>query len=73
MNRRKFLGSTLLGATALGSKLSASKASAPARGENSLKLYAGHQHDHTEKTLHILAACGVTHICSGLLDRRAHV
>lgn len=45
----------------------AERASAPDAGP--LKLYAGHQHDHSEKTLRILAACGVNHICSGLLSK----
>ena len=31
-----------------------------------LRMYAGHQHDHSTPTLKLLAALGVTHICSGL-------
>jgi mannonate dehydratase len=34
-----------------------------------MQMKAGHQHDHSEKTLRALAAFGVNHICSGLPSR----
>lgn len=63
------MSGTLLGAAAFKAEMGDVRAKAaplPAPDGRGLKMYAGHQHDHSEKTLRILAACGVNHICSGL-------
>ena len=66
ISRRKFLtgaGGAVLGmAAAVPSVAQLSKAS----GLPPVRMYAGHQHDHSPSTLKLLAAMGVNHICSGL-------
>ena len=41
-------------------------AAAPPRG----KIKLGHKHDHSDATLKVMAAFGVTHICSAVVSRR---
>lgn len=71
MNRREVLGSALTGAAALSlaSPETAAAAAGPAaKGKAQMKL--GHQHEHSDEMLRIMAALGVTHICSGLPSAR---
>src|SRR5579872_3049702 len=71
MKRRAFLEKSMTGAV-LGSTALAASAPATAQRnavERQILMKAGHQHDHSEKTLRALAAFGVTHICSGLPSR----
>ncbi len=69
MNRREFLGSAVAGAAAL--SLVAPRGSAapvvPDPTKKPVRMKVGHQHDHSEATLRLLAALGVNHICSGHL------
>ena len=68
MNRREFLGAAT-GAAALGlvgGTGSAATPSIPPPGRKPVLMTVGHQHDHSEETLTLLAALGVTHICTGL-------
>ena len=77
MKRREFLRKSLSVANGLGAAALTTAAPAQASGPTAAKpgerlnvkparMVAGHQHDHSEKTLRALAAFGITHICSGL-------
>lgn len=72
MDRRSFLGgAATLGAAALAPKAGAAAVAGQAgRGGVPLRMYPGHQHDHSETTLRALAAFGVEHICSGQIGAR---
>src|SRR5690349_21511590 len=64
MNRRHFLQNVLAGSSVLGS--AAPKEVKPAKKSN---LKAGHQHRSSDADLRVLAALGVSHICSALPSR----
>ena len=77
MKRREFLSKSLTAAGGLGATALTTAAHAQASNQEEGKpgrrgkakdarMVAGHQHDHSEKTLRALAAFGITHICSGL-------
>lgn len=78
MKRREFLGKSLIAAGGLGAAALTTNACAKANEDTPAvkpvplpaglpaRMVAGHQHDHSEKTLRALAAFGITHICSGL-------
>jgi mannonate dehydratase len=70
MDRRGFLRDGLVGAAALGAAMSGQPAPA-AEGKPSRKalMKAGHQGHSADADLRILAALGVTHICSALPAR----
>jgi mannonate dehydratase len=71
MKRRAFLANVALGTTAFG--FSGCSTVPTPRADVSKKpvlMKAGHQRDHSDPTLHALAAFGVTHICSGHLDAK---
>jgi mannonate dehydratase len=67
ISRRKFLtgagASAALLATSAVPKLAAATAK---KAKLPIRMYAGHQHDHSVPTLKLLSAMGVNHICSGL-------
>ena len=70
ISRRKFLtgtGSAVLGLAA-GSQAVAQLAKPAAPPP--VRMFAGHQHDHSVPTLKLLAAMGVNNICSGLPSAR---
>ena len=70
MRRREFLGSAAVGAVALGGSRAASAAGKAEKTPNKeVRIKLGHQHDHSPETLRLLAAFGVTHICSGIPSR----
>ncbi|MDB6166894.1 MAG: uxuA 2, partial [Lacunisphaera sp.] len=74
MKRRDFLTSAAIGAAAVGlapaAHAAAVASSAGSGARRPVLMKAGHQHDHSESTLHALAAFGVTNICSGQLGRK---
>ncbi|MEO6005762.1 MAG: mannonate dehydratase [Opitutus sp.] len=67
LTRRDFLATAGKGA-ALGLMGAVPSAAAlePTREPRVMRMAAGHQHDHSPSTLKLLAALGVTRICSGL-------
>jgi mannonate dehydratase len=68
MNRRQFLGGAAT--AALGPGLAAEPAAAQARQPaRRARMYAGHQHRSSDADLRVLAALGVSHICSALPSR----
>lgn len=69
MNRRDLLSSALTAASLTLAEAPARTAAAPS-GSIPSGMVAGHQHDHSDETLRLLAALGVTHICSGLPSPR---
>ncbi len=67
LNRREFLTGAGAGAAMLGLASSAPLASAATpTARLPVRMFAGHQHDHSPATLRLLAAFGVKNICSGL-------
>ena len=70
-SRRQFLTSASAGAALLGIPLAnVADAITPMPGKaRQMRMYAGHQHDHSAATLKLLAAFGVKNICSGLPSR----
>lgn len=71
MKRREFFGRVATGAAALSLTGRASAAAAErATPRPPVRMYAGHQHDHSAPTLRALAAFGVNHICSGHLSAK---
>jgi mannonate dehydratase len=64
MDRRRFIGGVAGSALLTGAEARAGEAPA-ARG----RMKAGHQHDHSAETLKMLAAFGVSHICSGQIGK----
>jgi mannonate dehydratase len=64
MQRREFLGATLMAASGAAMPDPASSRTAAPRPPARMK--AGHQHVHDAETLKVLASFGVNHICSGL-------
>ena len=70
MNRREFLGAAS-GAAAIGILGNPARAEpTPPQSRRPVLMNVGHQHDHSEETLKLLAALGVNHICSGLPSPR---
>lgn len=72
MNRRSFLGrAATLSAVAVTPVPAVAAATGSAgRSVPPLRMYPGHQHDHSESTLQALAAFGVKNICSGQIGAR---
>ena len=73
MNRREFLSGAAAGAALglIGAPTPASAAVAPLKAvKGPVRMSVGHQHDHSESTLTLLAALGVNHICSGVPSRK---
>lgn len=72
LSRRQFLTRAGAGAALLGiSQPTAAEATTAAPGKPvPMRMYAGHQHDHSPATLKLLAAFGVKNICSGLPSAR---
>ncbi|MEO7599939.1 MAG: mannonate dehydratase, partial [Opitutus sp.] len=67
ISRRDFLTSAGKGAAlSLVGAVPALAALEPSSPTPAVRMYAGHQHDHTPTTLKLLAAFGVTHICSSV-------
>jgi mannonate dehydratase len=69
MKRRELLGTAGAAAASLGLPAPA-RAAVPPRKSQKVLMRAGHQHDHSEETLRVLAAFGVNQICSALPSRR---
>jgi len=70
MNRRHFLACTALGSAALyASGASASAAEQANNARQKEKMKAGHQGHSSDADLRVLAALGVSHICSALPSR----
>lgn len=72
VSRRRFLGAAVAGTGALGIGVADGTSGQAANGSvpPPVRMKAGHQHDHSEPTLRLLAALGVNHICSGKVSRR---
>src|ERR1700730_14178583 len=68
MDRRRFLGGSLVGASALGTALAGQPAPQAKSGKKAL-MRAGHQNHSSDADLRVLAALGVNHICSALPSR----
>ena len=66
MDRRAFLRVSASAAAAA----RAGGAEQVAAGRQRGKIKLGHKHDHTDATLKVMAAFGVTHICSSVVSRR---
>src|SRR5262245_20453944 len=66
MDRRGFLRGSLAGAAAAAGQPSAAR---PGKATGKALLKAGHQHHSSDADLRVLAALGVTHICSALPSR----
>ncbi len=71
ISRRRFISRSAIGAAAVGiGGTNARAASREGAARKPLRMYVGHQHDHSETTLRALAAFGVKHICSGKIGRK---
>ena len=73
VTRRRFLGAAVAGTGAAGLGVAGGgsvRAAGVGSGRPPVLMKAGHQHDHSEPTLRLLAALGVNHICSGKVSRR---
>lgn len=68
MNRRHFLGGTVAG-TLLSAPTEAQPVAQPRPAAGRPLMVAGHQHRSADADLRLLAALGVTHICSALPSR----
>jgi len=66
MHRRTFLRVSASAAAAA----RAGRAEQGAAGRRRGKIKLGHKHDHSDATLKVMAAFGVTHICSAVVSRR---
>src|SRR5258708_7567251 len=69
MKRREFLGNLATGAAAFALPLGTTSASAATSTKLPVLIKAGHQHDHSDGTLRMLAAFGINNICSGMPSR----
>jgi len=71
MKRREFIGAAIAGAAGLGLRGEEARAAlAAAPASRPVLMNVGHQHDHSDATLRLLAAFGVNHICSGMPSPR---
>jgi len=69
VTRRSFLYASAAGATIVSQSGAAAQAGAgDVRRKGLIKL--GHKHDHTDATLRVMAAFGVSHICSAVVSRQ---
>jgi mannonate dehydratase len=68
VDRRKFIGASAAGVAAALTEGEGPAAAFPDEA-GPARMVVGHQHDHSDETLKLLAALGVTHICSRLPSR----
>jgi mannonate dehydratase len=68
VDRRVFLRTSAAAAAAPGAGVAQQPSPGIVRRKGAIKL--GHKHDHTDATLKVMAAFGVTHICSSVISRR---
>jgi mannonate dehydratase len=69
VNRRTFVKGALTGATVIGATAGQTVLAEKQEGTKKARMKAGHQHRSSDADLRMLAALGVSHICSALPSR----